>query len=217
MTSSSNNLLDARQRFGQVQSRMIRNISILLGFLLTAAAVGAEPPNYQGPETSQPPPASSAPGERADGPPRANADVYFYPKQGQSRDQQDRDRYECSTWVRRQTGFDPSLVHPDHIAPVRVVAVPPPGASVAGGAVAGAVVGAAVVRPRDAGQGAAVGAIAGALLGAVAGSSRQAAANAEQSRINAARESQQQRVDARALDYRRALTACLEGRGYSVQ
>jgi len=40
--------------------------------------------------------------------------VYFYPLQGQSGAQQDRDRYECFNWSVRQTGFDPSRrVAPD--------------------------------------------------------------------------------------------------------
>ena len=33
--------------------------------------------------------------------------VYFYPLQGQSEAQQDRDRYECFSWAVRQTGFRP--------------------------------------------------------------------------------------------------------------
>ena len=186
---------------------MIRNSTILLGWLLSVSIASAEPPIYR----------SVAPAPPSEGQPRPTSDVYFYPMQSQSRDRQDRDRYECSSWARKQTGYDPSLVHPDHVRPVHVVAVPPPGASVAGGTVAGAVIGASVVRPRDAGQGAVVGAIAGAIVGAAAGDSRRAQANAEEQRINAARQADQARADAHAQDYRRAMKACLEGRGYSVQ
>jgi hypothetical protein len=35
-------------------------------------------------------------------------DLFIYPKQGQSREQQDSDRYECHRWSVEQTGFDPS-------------------------------------------------------------------------------------------------------------
>lgn len=35
-------------------------------------------------------------------------DVYVYPREGQSPEQQDRDRYECHRWAVDQTGFDPS-------------------------------------------------------------------------------------------------------------
>ena len=34
--------------------------------------------------------------------------VYFYPKAGQSTEQQSRDHYECYNWAMQQTGFDPS-------------------------------------------------------------------------------------------------------------
>jgi hypothetical protein len=41
------------------------------------------------------------------GPPSAD-NVFIYPKNGQSPDQQGRDRYECHLWAANQTGFDPS-------------------------------------------------------------------------------------------------------------
>ncbi len=34
--------------------------------------------------------------------------MYIYPSQGQSPEQQNRDRYECHTWSVRQTGIDPT-------------------------------------------------------------------------------------------------------------
>jgi hypothetical protein len=36
-------------------------------------------------------------------------DVFIYPKNGQSQDQQDRDRYECHRFGVVQTGYDPTL------------------------------------------------------------------------------------------------------------
>ena len=144
-------------------------------------------------------------------------DVYFYPKQGQSADQQGRDRYECFLWARRQTGYDPSLVRPDLRRPVRVVAVPAPGHDTAAGAVGGAVIGATVARPRDEGRGAVIGAIAGAVLGSVSDNARQKQADAEAARRNGQREAEAARSDTELQDYRRALRTCLEGRGYAVQ
>jgi hypothetical protein len=43
-------------------------------------------------------------------PPQAQApsDFIIYPKQGQSKDQQAADQYECHNWARGQTGFDPT-------------------------------------------------------------------------------------------------------------
>jgi len=37
-----------------------------------------------------------------------NADVYVYPKNGQSESQQSTDRYECHAWAVQQSGFDPT-------------------------------------------------------------------------------------------------------------
>jgi hypothetical protein len=41
-------------------------------------------------------------------PPSASADVYVYPKNGQSESQQSTDRYECHSWAVSQSGFDPT-------------------------------------------------------------------------------------------------------------
>jgi hypothetical protein len=41
-------------------------------------------------------------------PPPAGDHLYVYPKSGQSPDQQSKDQYECYTWARQQTGFDPT-------------------------------------------------------------------------------------------------------------
>jgi hypothetical protein len=41
-------------------------------------------------------------------PPTSADDLYVYPKNGQSSAQQAADRYECHTWARSQTGFDPT-------------------------------------------------------------------------------------------------------------
>lgn len=177
--------------------------------LLSTASAWAAPPDAQPPPASEPP-AASAPSPNS-------PDVFFYPKQGQSAEQQDRDRYACFLWAHKQTGYDPSLVRPDLRRPVRVVAVPGPGHDTAGGAVAGAVIGATVARPHDEGRGAVIGAIAGAVLGSVSDNSRQKQAEAEEARRNAQRESAAARADAELQDYRRALRSCLEGRGYAVQ
>lgn len=151
-------------------------------------------------------------------PPARLHDLYVYPAQGQDEDRLDRDRYACHRWSVRQSGFDPSLPGLPPHQRVRVVAAgPPPGAGVAAGAMTGAVLGAAVSRPHETGEGALVGAAAGAVLGAIAesahaeetGRREQALAQREAGRV-----AQQEQL---ALAYRRAITACLEGRGYSVR
>ena len=149
--------------------------------------------------------------------PVANTDVIFYPSAGQSAAQQDRDRYECYLWAVKQSGFDPSQVNLQ--PPQRVVVRPaqPAGADVAAGAVTGAVIGAAIGSPYDEGEGAVVGAMAGAVLGSVVESSKQAQAAQVQSQYDADGSARQARLEAEAGNYRRAMSACLEGRGYSVR
>lgn len=137
--------------------------------------------------------------------------VYVYPRQGQSPAQMDRDRYECHVWAAKESGFDPSR----HAAPpysrVRVEPAPSSNQAVAAGAVTGAVVGAAVAGHGDAGKGAVIGAVAGGMLGAAVASGQDAeAARIEQANRGPRREGRE------GAGYRRALTACLDGRGYSV-
>ena len=161
--------------------------------------------------------ATAAPPSAAAAAPPQTPDVYFYPKQGQDPQQQSRDRYECYLWARQQTGYDPSQFRPDSRSNVRVVAVPGPGHDTVAAGFTGAVLGAAVSRPRDAGAGALIGAVAGAVIGAASDESRQRQADAEQARIDAAQAHRTAQSDAVIQSYRRALKACLEGRGYTVE
>ncbi|MGC1460366.1 MAG: hypothetical protein WA825_18985, partial [Steroidobacteraceae bacterium] len=77
-------------------------------------------------------------------PPPPDVTVYAYPQQGQSPQQLDRDRYECSTWATQQTGFNPSAPNVPPHERVQVVAGPAPGSGVAVGAITGGILGAAV-------------------------------------------------------------------------
>ncbi len=142
--------------------------------------------------------------------------VYFYPQRGQSQSQQDRDRYECFNWSVQQTGFDPSRrsVPAEHKQPL--VPVNNTGATVVGGALMGAAIGAAVSNHGEHDEGAVIGAIAGTALGALAAnaqSSQASATHAVQKQATPARSSYEQQ----AAEYRRAMSACLEGRGYVVK
>jgi hypothetical protein len=150
--------------------------------------------------------------------PAQTADVVIYPARGQTPEQLDRDRYECHNWAVQQTGFDPS--RPGIAPQYRVHVVPggpPPGSSVLAGGVIGALVGASVSNPWHAGSGALVGAVAGATIGAVADSSREEANRAAMDRAEAQAAAANGAVHERALSYRRAISACLEGRGYTVK
>ena len=149
-------------------------------------------------------------------PPLPDTNVYFYPAQGQSAEQQDRDKYECNGWAVRQSGFDPSSPNvPPHLRVLVSAGGPPPGAGVAAGAVTGAVLGAALSRPWEAGPGALIGALAGAGIGGLAETTSrthaQSVAGAD------ARDAEAALLEQKARNYRRAMSACLEGRGYSVR
>lgn len=55
--------------------------------------------------------------------PSAGENVFVYPRNGQSPEQQAKDRYECHRWAADQTGFDPTregvVVAPAALAPKR--------------------------------------------------------------------------------------------------
>jgi hypothetical protein len=140
------------------------------------------------------------------------ARIMVYPAQGQSPEQLERDRYECHVWAVQQTGFDPS--RPGLAPGQRVVVEPanPPGAGTAVGAIAGAILGAALAGPRDAGFGAVFGGVTGAAIGASSDVNAQAQANVEQARLDQG----YARSEAAASNYRRAISACLDARGYKT-
>lgn len=143
--------------------------------------------------------------------------VYFYPTAGQDAAQQDRDRYECHVWAVRQSGFDPSLPLPAQAPRVEVMPSPAPGHDTALGAVTGAVLGAAVGSPYRTGEGAVIGAVAGTMIGASSDATRQEQAAVMQERYSRREGQWADQLERRALDYRRAMGACLEGRGYAVR
>ncbi len=66
------------------------------------------------PPAGEPPPgAAPPPGYGAGAPPAASAppsqeNIFIYPKNGQTPEQQARDRYECHRWAADQTAFDPT-------------------------------------------------------------------------------------------------------------
>lgn len=138
--------------------------------------------------------------------------IMVYPAQGQSADQLERDRYECHTWAVQQSGFDPSA--PGVPAGERVVVQPanPPGSGTAVGAIAGAILGAVIAGPRDAGAGLVLGGITGAAVGASSDANAQAQANLEQARADRSYAQGEQAAN----NYRRAISACLTGRGYTI-
>jgi len=138
--------------------------------------------------------------------------VFVYPANGQSAEQTDRDRYECHVWAVEQTGVDPS--RGDASAYERVIVQPanPPGAGTVAGAIGGAILGSIIAGPRDAGAGLIIGGATGAIVGSASDASAQAQARQTQAQINQSAAAGRARADS----YRRAIGACLTGRGYTV-
>jgi hypothetical protein len=133
-----------------------------------------------------------------------SADVYVFPKNAQTKEQQEQDEFACYKWAKEQTGFDPNK-------PVEQASAPAP----KGGAVSGAAKGAAVgaiggAIGGDAGKGAAI----GAGVGAAAGAHKRRKGEKEQA---AAQEQAAKQHEASVEGYQRAFGACMEGKGYTVK
>src|ERR1700677_1732702 len=138
--------------------------------------------------------------------------VFVYPAHGQSPEQTERDRYECHVWAVQQTGVDPSRADASPYERVVVQPAPPPGAGTATGAIGGAILGAISAGPRNAGAGLLIGGATGAVVGSVADANAQAQAQQTQAQINQSAAAGRARADS----YRRAIGACLTGRGYTI-
>ncbi len=149
--------------------------------------------------------------------PAVNTRLIFYPQHGQTVQQQDRDRFECYLWAVEQSGFDPSSASLAPHQQIVVEADPGAGHDTVLGAAGGALFGAVAAGPRHVGPGMVLGGIAGALLGAVSDNARQQQATELQNQYNSSASQRNAALERRAEDYRRAMRACLVGRGYSVQ
>ena len=145
-------------------------------------------------------------GALSSGSPASKVGLFVYPQKNQTPEQQANDESACYTSVQQQTGIDPTAPPP---APQQVDkkkggAVKGAAGGAAGGAAIGAIAG-------DAGEGAAI----GATVGAVRGRRQQKKANkqAEQQAQQQGQAQQQQTVDT----FRRAFSACIDSKGYSVK
>jgi len=130
--------------------------------------------------------------------------LIIYPAKGQSQEQQQKDQGECQAWATQNTGIDPAALASQ---PAEAGSSSGGGERLRGagrGAVGGLAIGAIA---GDAGKGAAIGAVLGTMAGG------------RESRQNQA--SQQQQAQAQRqheMDtWNRAVSACLEARGYTVK
>ncbi len=134
--------------------------------------------------------------------------VYVFPAKDQTKEQQEKDQSDCYTWAKEQSGVD--LLDRRKVKKEQVPTGPDPSVvhSAGKGAVAGTAIGAIA---GDSGKGAAIGAIAGAAKGRRTSKANQAAAqeNANQKASN---------TEKGLMDnFKKAYTACLEGKGYTVK
>jgi len=132
-------------------------------------------------------------------------DPYVYPSRGQSNQQMEQDKFSCYQWAKGQTGFDPMQ------APTATAPPPQQKGGVLRGAAGGAALGAAVgAIAGNAGKGAAIGAASGGIIGGAR--KRQSQQEQEQYAQQQSAQYNQQRSE-----YNRAWSACMSGRGYTVQ
>ena len=143
--------------------------------------------------------------------PALGQDLFVYPEKGQSEKQIEKDKFDCYTWAKKQTGFDPME------APTATAPPPPqeaPQGGVGRGAFRGAAAGAIVGSfSGNMGKGAAIGAATGGLIG---GLRRRDRLCARSKRNNSGLSSKLLPI-ARSASYNRAYAACLEGKGYKVK
>lgn len=151
-------------------------------------------------------------------PPPPPTQVYAYPMHGQSAAQEERDRYECHRWAAEKSGFDPGRMA--YARPQRrdndVRYEQAPGNAAGVGLLAGAAIGSAIAGSGHRTEGAVLGAIAGTVLGAASEASAQAPRRVDDyDYADAPRVGREDRRD--AANFRRAMSACLQGRGYQVR
>ena len=139
-------------------------------------------------------------------------DPIIYPAKDQSQQQMEKDKFDCYSWAKQQTGFDP-MKTPTASSP------PPsdPGTSArpmrgaAGGALAGLAIGSLA---GEAGKGAAIGAVGGGLIG---GMRRRGHQREQQQKEQQWAEQQAAEFSHKRHSYNRAYGACLEAKGYTVK
>src|SRR6202047_4468385 len=183
-------------KLSHISPRLLTGVRLALAAGVTVLLAGCETPP---PRTS---PVPAPPPQR----------VFVYPANGQSAEQTDRDRYECHVWAVQQTGVDPSRADANPYERVVVQPANPPGSGTAVGAIGGAILGALIAGPRDSGAGAVLGGVTGAIVGTAVDASAQEQAHMTQQQLNRRAAAGRARADS----YRRALGACLQGRGYTV-
>lgn len=129
--------------------------------------------------------------------------LFVYPKNDQTAEQQQKDQGECYVWAKNQTGFDPQ--NPPTVQTSSVDTSPD--GSVVRGAARGALLG--EIIDDDAGKGAAAGAAVGAMR-------RRDRTRNQQQQQDAYEQQQAAQIAEMRNNYNRAYKGCMEARDYSV-
>jgi hypothetical protein len=134
--------------------------------------------------------------------------LFVFPSNDQNKETQDADEMACYKWAKEQTGVDP--LNPPEVQAAQVDRSADGTAVVgaAGGAAAGAAIGAIA---GDAGKGAAIGAVVGGLRGRRA---KVVGDEMQQQQNNAAASAATEEM---MNNFKKAFSACLEGKGYTVK
>lgn len=134
--------------------------------------------------------------------------LYVFPSNDQDAATQETDETACFKWAKEQTGVDP--LNPTKVEAEEVDRSADGTAIVgaAGGAAAGAAIGAIA---GDTGKGAAIGAVVGGLRG------RRAKVVGDQAEQQKSTQAAAAEEKALMDNYKKAFTACLEGKGYTVK
>jgi hypothetical protein len=176
---------------------MVCRVALIAGLLAAAPAFA----QVAAPKTEPPPKLTFA-----------QIGLFIYPAKNQSPDQQKKDEDACYDWAETNTGLTLVAGSVDAQAAAKAGAKDAGTGMVAGGAAAGAATGLAIgAIAGDAGKGAAIGAVAGS-VGGVRGRVN-AKKDAAEKGAQQALQANQQAVD----QFKKAASACLEGRGYSVR
>jgi len=149
-------------------------------------------------------------------------EIYVFPAEGQSSEQQSKDEVECYNWAVSNTGTDPfDLQKQDaavtaqaeqQVAQTQAATQGGGGRAAVKGAAAGALIG--EVSGGDAGDSAAI----GAAVGVVASRRRGRAANQQaQQQAAAAEAASHQATEEKTNNFKKAFSVCLEAKDYMVK
>ena len=133
--------------------------------------------------------------------------LYVFPANNQSQETMDNDEIACYKWAKEQTGVDP--INPPQVQAAEVDKSAD-GSMVVGGAKGAAARAAIGAIAGDAGKGAAIGAVVGGLGGRRA--KRYGDAVEQEQNNQAASQTEKALMDS----FNKAFSACMEGKGYTV-